>query len=286
MSRLTVVKRALQSATGYGRHLRAVCPFCNMQGHGTKKKNLTFDKGTGKFFCFRCHNSGKMEGYAIQEEYLALHQELVEFSPPHDWAELYGFSCSHTARAKRYALEKRKLQAIHIAEAKLGTVVTNSRPPRGEQDWRNRLIVPITSSTNEWLGYVGRDITGKSDLPYMYVRGMQRGKILYNQKALYEDTEEPIFVVEGTLDAVYLWPNAVALLGMWTDDQIDLLLETKRPIVVLLDGDAWKKGEALSDILKMYGARSGWIRLGPKLDPDDMERSWIKEEGYRCIASV
>jgi len=115
----------------------------------------------------------------------------------------------------------------------------------------------------------------------MYVRGMARGLYLYNQATLYAPSQAPVFVVEGTLDAVYLWPDAVALLGMWTDQQIEILCTSERPLVVLLDGDAWK--EALADILRMYGKTAVSIRLGPKLDPDDVSRDWLHKEAMRLL---
>ena len=272
-----MIQKALSSATGYGRNVRAVCPVCRMKGHSTRKKNLNYDRSTNVWFCYRCHAHGFLQHGRSStkfEPYGLAAPELV--GPPADWAELYAVNSIACQKAKEYAVNKRKLNPIHIAQARLGTVTTRFPPDKGEQDWRNRLIVPVLSVENEWLGYVGRDITGKSDLPYMYVRGMLRGKLLYNQRALYEPSQTPIYIVEGTLDAVYLWPNAVALLGMWTDDQIDLLVETERPLIVLLDGDAWKKGEALSDILKMYGKQATSVRLGPRLDPDDYTRSEIE----------
>ena len=151
------------------------------------------------------------------------------------------------------------------------------------QDFRGRLIVPILSSDGSWVGYVGRDYTKKSELPYMYVRGMQRGRILYNRTALDVRTEKPVFVVEGTLDALYLWPDAVAVLGTWSTEHADFLLESKRPVVALLDGDAWRKGEALAMVLELHNVRSGFIKLPPKLDPDEVPRDWLDEEAIRCL---
>lgn len=278
MSIHSMIQRAIGSATGYGRNVRAVCPVCRMKGHSTKKKNLNYDRQTNVWFCYRCHVHGVLYGQVSRQSYTPQDTgDEVSFGPPDHWAELYAVSSIACQKAKEYAVNKRKLNPIHIAQARLGTVITRSPPEKGEQDWRNRLIVPVLSVSNEWLGYVGRDITGKSDLPYMYVRGMLRGKLLYNQRALYEPSQTPVYIVEGTLDAVYLWPNAVALLGMWTDEQIDLLIETERPMVVLLDGDAWKKGEALADILKMYGKQATSVRLGPRLDPDDYTRDQIEQ---------
>lgn len=253
-----------------------------MQGH-RGKKNLNFDKVDGHWYCFRCQSWGRLEDWTPMVEFSKHSTELHVFQPPESWVELGKYSSVTTFAAREYALKKRKLKSEHIAAAKLGIITDRERPPKGEQDWRNRLIVPIISPENLWLGYVGRDISGKSNLPYMYIKGMDRGKLLYNQQAIFEKTEEPLLIVEGTLDAVYLWPNAVALLGMWTDHQIDLIAETKRPVVTVLDGDAWKKGEGLAEILSLHGLRTGSIRLPATDDPDDMDRAWIRDEAYRAL---
>lgn len=284
MSAYQLVKRALQSASGYGAVVRAKCPFCVIKGHSTNKKNLSFDKRNGKWFCYRCHSSGAIHGYQPAVEYAQRDNSINVYEPPLGWTSVMSHH-PQAAKAREYAVKKRKLDLVSIAAAELGTVTLRERLPTQDQDWRNRLIVPIKSLTGEWLGYVGRDFSGRSELPYMYVRGMARGSFLYNQSALYTPSTSPVFVVEGTLDAVYLWPDAVALLGMWTDQQIEILCTTERPIVVLLDGDAWKKGEALADILRMYGKQAGSVRLGPKLDPDDMSRSWLRSEGMKCLGT-
>lgn len=282
MSAYQLVKRALASASGYGAVVRAKCPFCAIKGHSTNKKNLSFDKRNGRWFCYRCHSSGAFQGYQSQQQYKPRDSEINVYEPPLGWTSVMS---QHplALKAREYAVKKRKLDLVSIASAELGTVTLRGRLGPEDQDWRNRLIVPIKSLTGEWLGYVGRDISGQSELPYMYVRGMARGAFLYNQSTLYVPAQTPVFVVEGTLDAVYLWPDAVALLGMWTDQQIEILCTSERPIVVLLDGDAWKKGEALADILRMYGKTAVSIRLGPKLDPDDMPREWLRKEAMKLL---
>lgn len=281
MSRANAVSRALSQAVGTGRCIRTYCPFCAHHTHN--KRNLQFDKLDGHWYCFRCQSWGRLPGWQPQEEYARSTPGIQTYEPPETWMELGATRNSVNYRALDYAITKRKLRPSNIAAAKLGMVTRRDRPEDDEQDWRNRLIVPITAPDGTWLGYVGRDYTGRAYLPYMYVRGMDRGQILYNQAEVFRTTDEPLLIVEGTLDAVYCWPSAVALLGMWTDHQIELLCEANRPLVTLLDGDAWRKGEALSEILQINGKRSGAIRLPPKLDPDDMTMDWIREETRRCL---
>lgn len=278
------ILRAVEGSERSSRTARGNCPFCIREGHLTKKKNLSFDRVTGRWFCWRCNKGGVLPGFKPDEESasFAKHEpEIRAFDPPPGWQEISAGRDSEARKALAYA-RKRGIEAGPIAQAHLG-VSLDVPVEKDGQDFRRRLIVPILDTENTWVGYVGRDYTGRSSLPYMYVRGMQRKLILYNRAALDIETEEPVFVVEGTLDALALWPNAVAVLGTWSSEHADYLLESKRPVVALLDGDAWRKGEALAMVLELHGVRSGHIRLPPKTDPDEVPRDWLDIEAKRCL---
>ena len=241
------------------------------------------DRGTGRWFCFRCSYGGVLPGWEAEdaESYRHIAPDIRTFDPPPGWQEIAAGNGYHTRIAREYTL-KRGIRTGPIAEAHLG-ISTDPPVESDGQDFRGRLIVPITASDGAWVGYVGRDYTGKSSLPYMYVRDMMRSRIMYNRQALDVATDKPVFVVEGTLDALYLWPDAVAVLGTWSAEHVDFLLESKRPVVALLDGDAWRKGEALSMILELHNVRSGHIKLPPKIDPDECDRDWLDAEAHKCL---
>jgi DNA primase len=114
---------------------------------------------------------------------------------------------------------------------------------------------------------------------------MQRGKILYNAKALYADSTLPIIAVEGVFDALPYWPHAVAFLGKPSYEQIEMLYETDRPVVVVLDGDAWRESWALAERLKLAGKKAAMVRLPPKTDPNDVDRKWLVLEARKAIAT-
>jgi len=279
------ILRAVQdSDRSYSRTARGDCPFCIRSGHMTKKKNLVLDRVTGRWYCWRCSKGGVLPGFKPDEDAanFAKHDpEIRAFDPPPGWQEISTGNDAEARKALAYAL-KRGIKALPIAEAHLG-VSLDAPVEKDGQDFRRRLIIPLRDSEGTWVGYVGRDYTGRSTLPYMYVKGMQRKLILYNRQALDVETERPVFVVEGTLDALAVWPDAVAVLGTWSAEHADYLLESKRPVVALLDGDAWRKGEALAMVLELHGVRAGFIRLPPKLDPDEVPRDWIDEEAKRCL---
>jgi DNA primase len=124
----------------------------------------------------------------------------------------------------------------------------------------------------------------KSDRAYSYPKGMNRGDVLYRGAQLWEHTDEPLIVVEGVFDALYMWPHGVALLGKASEYQMEALFESPRPVVIILDGDAWEEAYAMKLRLQLHGKKHvGHVRLPPKKDPDDMPRDWLAEEIRRAL---
>jgi hypothetical protein len=141
---------------------------------------------------------------------------------------------------------------------------------RGEA--AGRIVVPLLETGgSKWLGWVGR-IWRKREgvLPYRYPAGMPRGALLFNHDALLVETAEPCMIVEGVFDALPHWPRAVACLGKPSRGQLTALMAARRPIVVVLDGDAWREGQALARLLTFRGRSTKWLRLPPAVDPGDI----------------
>jgi DNA primase len=146
-----------------------------------------------------------------------------------------------------------------------------------------RIVVPVLAPDGLWVGWVARIWTKKGHLPYVYPRGMQRGSVLYNQAALLVKTEKPVLVVEGVFDSLAYWPDSVAVLGKPSGPQVDALVASKRPVAVVLDGDAHDEGTALAGILQIEGQRAGDVWLPPGKDPDEIDKDVLWEAAYRCL---
>jgi hypothetical protein len=115
---------------------------------------------------------------------------------------------------------------------------------------------------------------------------MQRAKFLYNQAALYVETDAPVLIVEGVFDALPYWPHAVACLGKPGEVHRWLMTEAKRPIAVVLDGDAWEEGWGLSEWLRTeVNVPVGFVRLPPCTDPGSVDPAWLREEAKQCTRS-
>jgi DNA primase len=141
-----------------------------------------------------------------------------------------------------------------------------------------RVVIPICGGRNNKLvGWQARSWTdSQNGLRYYTSPNFKRAEHVYNEAALYLDTDEPCMVVEGLFDALPYWPHAVALLGKPSEGQINMLANTYRPLCVVLDGDAWLESEMLCLRLRIEGVRASWIRLPPKKDPADLSVKDLK----------
>ena len=278
-----LVLAAVQGVSMGGSGARGVCPWCVFGGHRTSKKNLCV-RSDGSWNCFRCRRYGQLEGYERLPQEAAI-PDIEYMDPPPGFSMLRDGICGSNRFAYDYIKSRGvdKIPDSVIFEAMLGITWEPPNKEEDELDFRKRLIVPVTDTSGRWIGYVGRDTRPKSTLPYLYSRGTHRANMLYNEKALYVETDVPLLVVEGTLDALYLWPHAVAVLGTWGDRQAKMLLNAKRPVVAVLDGDAWRKGHALAIYLQLHDIPSGYVKLGPRLDPDDYPRKQIFELAERSL---
>ena len=266
--------RACHAGTGAWR--RGTCEPCLLRtGKPDRRGCFSFNSSTGWYKCFKCGLVGRIDGYEDIEPEEP--EEVVEhdMGPPEGFTELFrgdGARAFVFEKARKY-LHGRGLTDVKVWRA--GQVGATC-----EGYFAGRIIVPVLTPDGDWVGYVGRTWTKKADMPYLYPRGMNR-QVLYNHAALFSQTDAPVFVVEGVMDALALWPDAVAVLGKVSEPQLWALVDAERPVAVCMDGDAWREGQELAMRLKLEGCRAGNIRLPPKKDPDEMEKSWLHEEARR-----
>jgi len=276
MSRQTLVLEALRDGTVGPRTVRASCPFCHRKGHSSRKKNLELNRTNGWWSCWRCEKKGRLDGWETDPSVdLSAPVETALFDPPNGFIPIGsgpGARSILTQGSRDYAA-RRGLPPEAVRDAYMGQIMAKGE----DQDFRGRLIIPILSADedrSQWLGWVGRDFTGRQE-SYKYPMGMSRAKVLYNRACLNVQTERPALVVEGVLDVMPFWPDGVAGLGTYSEPQIEMMSLTRRPLLIALDGDAWRKAEALCLILTMQGVNAGWVKLPPKKDPDEVVQ-WLK----------
>ena len=261
---VAALEGAVESSVG---EARTTCPFCDERtGKADRRKSLAINVERGAFKCHKCGIAGYRSG-ADRETPLTDAEKptpVAEVPLPDGFVKL-GVEPALSARSMRRPREyllKRNVTLDAVRQAGIGFV------PSG---WlKRRVCVPISSLGRGRVGWVARDITGRSDKPYMYAKGMRRASMMFNEHALWRPTDEPAVLVEGVFDALPHWPHAVALLGKPSHMQVRMLLAAARPLVVALDGDAWREGWALAQKLRLLGREAYSIRLPPLSDPGDM----------------
>lgn len=262
---------------------RAACPFCPMLlGKRDRRGAFAVYAPTGRYHCFRCGTGGKLRNWVVPDEFtagVAPRAKLTMMDPPEDYTPLWSYpgnAAECLSPARKY-LRKRGITDSLWKLAKIGAC------DRGL--FGGRIVVPIVASDGDtWLGYVGRTWV-KSDFAYRYPEGMDRRAMLYNHAALLIETEEPAIIVEGVFDAIAVGLTAgVAVLGTPSESQIEALSSARRPVAVVLDGDAHEAGWGLAMRLRFEGARAGSVRLPPRLDPDEVPLDWLRAEARSCIA--
>jgi len=278
------VKAALEGAVRSGSKgwFIAPCPFCAGSRGNPYRKCFGILAAVGIYRCFRCEIKGKLHDMEdTSEEFRTAPSNEPEappvFEPPEGFTSLEGDRSLSLQPAREY-LDKRGIGPELVHEAQLGACAWGK--------YSGRVVAPVLDFDRQtWLGFSARSWLprGSVEQPYLNPGGMLKGHIFYNGAIIHEKPGEPLFVCEGIFDALALWDDASAFLGKPSEFQEDLLVECPRPVISVLDGDAWRESEALAWRLQMRGKRAGWIRLPPGEDPSTMGKAWIQAEARHAL---
>lgn len=264
--------------------VRGNCPFCELKtGTADKRQCLGLHVFTGEWHCFRCGTAGLLQELPDNVEARERRDtkaEAPKIELPEGFLPLFeepGLSFPFTDPARAY-LTNRGLPAEVGREAKIGVVLAGK--------YRGRVVVPVFDPLGRVLvGWSARSYVESPFPKYLYPTGMDRRSIVFNGAALLRDTSDPVFGVEGVFDALALWPDAIAFLGKPSGPQVEALVATKRPVVALLDGDAWRESLALMLRLRLRGHAAGSVRLPPKRDPATVDAAEVRRLASLSLAS-
>lgn len=263
---------------------RGSCPYCEAAGHRDRKASFGVAP-SGYFSCFRCGVRGWVEDRdldvwgsgTVQRD---IKPEKPKMGPPDGFEPIWDEDTweADCFRAARRYLVSRGIDREFAQEVGIGAVLDGR--------YHHRVIIPVLGLGGEWVGWVGRIWRKKAERPYTYPEGSWRAESLFNHAALRVETDVPVFAVEGAFDSLALWPDSVAMLGTPSAWQIEALAEARRPVVVAMDGDAWRGGRALALQLMRRGARAGSIVLPPGADPDELPRAALDRAAEACIGRL
>lgn len=260
--------------------VRTNCPFCvARKGKADRRQSLQVNKLNGWWDCFRCGSKGRLPGdyeeivkpEPVKVEPMTLPDEYIPL-----WTEA-GMTSMACQPAFEYLATRNVGQNI-IEAARIGACA------RGRM--ASRIVVPIDNVDGSLAGWVARAWTKEADRKYLYASGMARAGLIYNGAVLQEESDIPVLVVEGVFDTFPFWPDGVAVLGKPGEGQIKALAEARRPVAVVLDGDAWEEGMWLAYRLRFEGAKAGFVKLPPGKDPDEMQIDQLIEDAKACVEAA
>lgn len=169
---------------------------------------------------------------------------LEEMSPPGETVPLTDLPDDHPAI--RY-LVHRGYDPAGLWNSFSVEYCTHADP--GHSMAQDRIIAPV-SMNGQVVGWIGRlpgDSAFATQPKYLFPSGFQKSRTLYNHDVALN---QPMVVVcEGTTDVWRVGPAAVGLFGKTASPtQLDLLLRgwADKPIIVLLDGDAYLSARDLA----------------------------------------
>jgi hypothetical protein len=263
---------------------RVNCPFCvDRAGKDDRTQCLAISMETGWYRCWRCEAKGRVNVPEHMRVVGAVNTpvEVHGVDPPDGFIPLYdgqGATAICAEPAREY-LARRGLAPGMWAEAGIGCCVGGH--------YGGRVVVPVLDPAGMWIGWVGRAWNKRAAKKYLNAPGMSLGGAgrLYNERALDGDRLTPVAVVEGVFDSLALWPDAVAVLGKPTEEQLKTLLSSRRPVAVVLDGDAWEQSEMTALWLRFCGQRAGFVKLPPCVDPDEVPRKLLMDAIGACIGA-
>ena len=241
-----------------GAQWRGPCPL-----HGGKNtSSFTISPTCEAFHCFACG-----EGGSLNHLRALLGVAPIEIPPslriPDVPQPLHVRPLGPLDPTHRYFAER----GIHAATARFfGAGYFQGAPPFG-----GRVVIPLHDARGRLHGHLGR-ATGEEEPRYLFQRGVERHRLLFNFHRLGSDVSD-VVVVEGVFDLFSVHQlgvrNVVATLGCETSDEQRAMLRRFKTVYILFDGDA-SGHDAARELATDLGARAVVLSL-PKADPCAMK---------------
>ncbi len=262
-----IIEAAKGHHPGSSGFIRFNCPMCLARtGVADTRRSIGWNPELGVVKCFRCSYSlcsGKRRG---------TEKKQLEFRYADDIRSALTEDTIYSRRCIRY------LTGRGLSEAE----IQMADPHYSLAREYGRVILPHKHRDGQWWGYSARSMVDESILPWKVTTPANIPKnFLYNEEALFDQTESPVIIVEGVIDALKLLPDAVSLLGKNVDLLMDKVIDglmrghVFRPIVLALDGDAWPRGLATQRRLRLRGVQSVYVGLPPGTDPGSLPADFV-----------
>jgi DNA primase len=239
------------------------CPVCSYEikglDHGDGKGNLEINYKNNVFKCWSCSETNETHGsiYKLIKKFgnnrqlkkyqllrpdddgsgnkrfykkIKLPKEFIPFSNVTLGMKMTPFYKQALNYVRKRNITDEMLQKFNIGFCNTGM-------------YENRIIIPSYDEDKELNYFVARSYLTRTKLKYKNP-SVQKELIIWNEYLINWDN--PVYLVEGAFDSIFL-PNSIPMLGKFmTDKLFKKLYQNAKKIIIVLDGDAYE------DAVKLY----------------------------------
>ncbi|MBN1897210.1 MAG: DNA primase [Spirochaetes bacterium] len=253
-----------------------------------KEKELIYKINERAMFIYKFYLKEKEEGQAARDELKKreISDEMIDLFnlgyAPVEWDKLFNILVE----------EKYTVPMI----MKSGLIIPSSKGQRYYDRFRNRIIFPIIDATDHVIGFGGRTMEDRENVPkYLNspetdVFSKRHNLFALNTARNYIRESKQAIVVEGYFDVISLFQggikNVVAPLGTsLTEEQVVLLKRYADEIVILFDADrAGNKATIRSiSLLLKTTLKIKVVELPIEYDPDSFIRKYGRDSLLKLI---
>jgi DNA primase len=240
------------------------CPFCR-----DKSNHMGVNMSSMTISCWKCNKQGTVLALVMRLDSCSFHYAKDNILPKYllrEFAHLSAPKRKHSDKVKYPSGIVKELMPVHTK-----FIESRRYDPEYVQrkydvvgvgptmdDWKFRLIIPVYHN-RELITYVGRDTTGKLEVPY---RNCPIEKCITQAKeSLYnlDFAGDTVILVEGIFDSWRIGDGAVCTFGTkYTDSQL-LLLKGRKRVFVMFDGREDDDGEAIGYAHNLAADLSGIV---------------------------
>jgi DNA primase len=154
---------------------------------------------------------------------------------------------------------------------------------------KDRIAIPIMDIEQYIVAYAGRAVNDNQSPRYLFPKNFKKSQNLFNIQSINPKSNKPVFLVEGFFACIHIVKvgfDAIALMGTSVSShQLLLLKETRRPYILMMDGDeAGRKATPIIEYkLNLFQIPFRTVKLMEGKQPDELNDDYLKiiENEYR-----
>lgn len=238
------------------------CPVCSHEikslDEGDGKGNLEVNYKQGVYKCWVCNETHNTHGNMVRlvrkygskkhyerfllflpEEFIPKEKEYTKIVLPKEFKPLSkvsgAFKNTPIYKTVMSYLKNRGVTDLMIQIHNIGFCFGG--------DFSHRIIVPSYDEYGDLNYFVGRSFL--NDVKFKYKNPIvDKEKLIWNEPNII--WEEPVYIVEGVFDSIFV-PNSIPMLGKYmTDNLFNKIYDNAKQVVIVLDPDAKQ------DLYKLY----------------------------------